>query len=59
MLMEWVNHASYIVKWGNVRLICDPWLEGPAFNQGWGLLSPTKLSYAEFSSILDIPARLH
>ena len=58
MLMERVNHASYIVKCGNVRLIRDPWLERPAFNQGWGLLSPTKLRYDEFSSILDIPARL-
>ena len=31
MLIEFVNHASLIVKSGNVRLIADPWLEGKSF----------------------------
>jgi len=50
----WVNHASFIVESGPVRLICDPWLEGSAFNDGWSLLSPTKLGYEEFGEITHI-----
>jgi UDP-MurNAc hydroxylase len=54
MLMTWVNHASFILETGTARLICDPWLEGAAFNNGWRLLSPTKLDYQEFSSVTHI-----
>jgi UDP-MurNAc hydroxylase len=54
MLIEWVNHASFIVESGPVRLICDPWLEGTAFNNGWSLVSPTKLTYEDFSRITHI-----
>jgi UDP-MurNAc hydroxylase len=54
MRMEWVNHASFIIRSGSVSLLCDAWLEGTAFNQGWSLLSPTKLSYEDFASITHI-----
>jgi UDP-MurNAc hydroxylase len=54
MLIEWVNHASFIVESGPVRLISDPWLEGTAFNNGWNLLTPTKLAYDDFASITHI-----
>ena len=54
MRIVWVNHASFIVESGQVRLICDPWLEGSAFNDGWNLVSPTKLRYEEFSGITHI-----
>jgi UDP-MurNAc hydroxylase len=54
MLIEWVNHASFIVEAGPVRLICDPWLEGTAFNNGWSLLTPTRLAYEDFASITHI-----
>jgi UDP-MurNAc hydroxylase len=54
MLIEWVNHASFIVESGPVRLICDPWLEGTAFNNGWSLLTPTKMVYEDFASITHI-----
>jgi UDP-MurNAc hydroxylase len=54
MQMEWVNHASFIIRSGSVSLLCDPWLDGKAFNQGWSLLSPTKFSYNDFTSISHI-----
>jgi hypothetical protein len=54
MLMTWVNHASFILDTQAVRLICDPWLAGASFNNGWRLLSPTKMAYQEFSSITHI-----
>jgi L-ascorbate metabolism protein UlaG (beta-lactamase superfamily) len=54
MQMEWVNHASFILRSGQVSLLCDPWLEGTIFNRGWSLLSPTKFVYAEFASVTHI-----
>lgn len=54
MRIVWVNHASFIVESRLVRLICDPWLEGSAFNDGWNLVSRTKMTYEEFSRITHI-----
>jgi UDP-MurNAc hydroxylase len=54
MQMEWVNHASFIIRSGAISLLCDPWLEGTTFNDGWTLLSPTRLSYDDFASISHI-----
>jgi|SRR5580693_67189 UDP-MurNAc hydroxylase len=54
MLLKWVNHASFILESGPVRLLCDPWLRGTVFNNGWSLLSPTKMSYEDFSAITHI-----
>ena len=41
MKIEFVNHASLIVDTNQSRILCDPWLSGRAFNDGWSLLSPT------------------
>jgi hypothetical protein len=30
--IEWVNHASDVLRHGPVNQIRDPWLEGPAFD---------------------------
>lgn len=54
MRITFVNHASFILEHGPVRLICDPWLEGTAFDQGWSLLSRTRLRYEEFDRITHI-----
>ncbi|HWY37103.1 MAG TPA: MBL fold metallo-hydrolase [Bacteroidia bacterium] len=51
MKIEFVNHSSFIIDHEGVRVICDPWLEGSVFNNGWSLISPTKFSYNDFSSI--------
>lgn len=54
MLIEWVNHASFVVESGTVTLICDPWLDGTAFNHGWRLISPTVFRYEDFARITHI-----
>jgi L-ascorbate metabolism protein UlaG (beta-lactamase superfamily) len=41
-VIEWVNHASFIVRSNGTSLLCDPWLFGPAFNDGWELLVPSE-----------------
>jgi UDP-MurNAc hydroxylase len=54
MWIEWVNHASFILESGKLRLICDPWLDGTIFDSAWRLLSPSQMRYEEFSSITHI-----
>ena len=40
--IEWVNHASYILRHKDFELLTDPWLYGPVFDNGWDLISPTQ-----------------
>jgi len=45
--IEFVNHASIIIYGDNVSILCDPWFEGPAFDNGWSLLVETPDSYVK------------
>ncbi len=36
--LKFINHACFYIESSNSILICDPWLEGLAFNNGWSLL---------------------
>ncbi len=54
MKIEFVNHASYVMDFGDIRLITDPWIEGPVFNNGWDLISKTVFDYEDFSNITHI-----
>jgi UDP-MurNAc hydroxylase len=40
MKLRFVSHASFSVESNGITLLCDPWLLGKAFNQGWALVSP-------------------
>lgn len=51
MRIEFVTHASFIVEHAGKRLICDPWLEGAVFNDGWRLIAPTRFGYDDFRTI--------
>lgn len=53
-LITFVNHASVVISDGNIALITDPWLFGSAFNNGWELLSKSKLTIDDFSKITHI-----
>ncbi len=37
-LLTFVNHACFYVTNDSTLLLVDPWVEGPAFNNGWSLL---------------------
>jgi UDP-MurNAc hydroxylase len=54
VVLTCVNHASIVLESQGVRLITDPWLEGAAFNNGWTLLSPTRLRYEDFARVTHI-----
>lgn len=36
--LQFLNHASYKCETDEFIILCDPWLEGSAFNNGWALL---------------------
>jgi UDP-MurNAc hydroxylase len=52
--IEFVNHSSFLQASGGVRLICDPWLGGAAFDDSWGLLAPTALRYEDFAGVTHL-----
>ena len=35
--LKFLNHASYALETKNTILLHDPWFEGNAFNNGWGM----------------------
>lgn len=46
MRITFVNHACVKIDTGSFSIVCDPWLNGPAFNAGWDLLVPTPIDVA-------------
>jgi L-ascorbate metabolism protein UlaG (beta-lactamase superfamily) len=51
MKIEFVNHSSFIIENAGLRIMCDPWLEGSVFNNGWTLISKTVFQYEDFKNI--------
>lgn len=37
--VTFLNHSCLLVESPQVRMLCDPWFEGSAFNDGWRLLA--------------------
>ncbi|NNC96362.1 MAG: hypothetical protein HKN92_12450 [Chitinophagales bacterium] len=54
MKIKWVNHASFITEYGSIKMICDPWIDGRVFNEGWEHISETKFTYEDFRDITHI-----
>lgn len=54
MQIRFLNHSSYILEAGPVRLLVDPWFDGKVFQDAWGLISSTPFRDEEFSSITHI-----
>jgi len=43
MQVTLINHACVKLALGDVVILCDPWLSGAAFNNGWDLLIKTPM----------------
>lgn len=54
MKIEFVCHASVVLRRDPVHLLCDPWLAGTAFDNGWALLSEPVFKAEDFASITHI-----
>jgi L-ascorbate metabolism protein UlaG (beta-lactamase superfamily) len=65
MKIDYLNHASVIIKSGGQSLLSDPWFSGTAFGGGWGLQydNPEALQKAQTCTHLWIshfhPDHLH
>lgn len=51
MRIEFVNHASILVEHKGVSVLCDPWLWGSAFMNGWDLLCTSDFPPERFENI--------
>lgn len=51
MHIEFVNHASVLIQHQGVSVLCDPWLWGSAFQNGWDLLCPSAFEPERFNDI--------
>ena len=38
-MIRFLNHASFMIAHENVTLLCDPYLDGTAFDNGWSLIA--------------------
>jgi L-ascorbate metabolism protein UlaG (beta-lactamase superfamily) len=45
MQLEFLNHASMLVRSGGISLLFDPWFEGTCFKGNWGLCSDNAHAY--------------
>lgn len=36
--IQFINHASVIIKGNNISVLSDPWYQGDSFHKGWNLL---------------------
>jgi UDP-MurNAc hydroxylase len=45
-----VNHACVKIATSDAVILCDPWIDGPAFHDGWDLLVPTPIGFDELTS---------
>lgn len=52
--ITWVNHASFVYSDGKSRLLCDPWLTGSAFNNGWRHITATCFRVDDFSDVSHV-----
>ncbi|MYJ81854.1 MAG: hypothetical protein F4046_08565 [Acidimicrobiaceae bacterium] len=50
-VIEFVNHASFVLEFAGSRIITDPWLFGTAFNDGWSLLCDYGFDPERFAEI--------
>jgi UDP-MurNAc hydroxylase len=54
--MRWLNHAGFALANHDhsVVLVCDPWTQGAAFNNGWDLMLPTPADAIDWSTVTHI-----
>lgn len=50
----WLNHAAFLLEDRDLRLVCDPWLTGTAFNRGWRLISPSRFEPDDFRGVTHL-----
>lgn len=52
MQVRFIGHAGIQVETNGLNIVCDPWLFGKVFNNGWALTSPSHRP--DFSSVTHV-----
>lgn len=56
--LTFINHAGYVIESEKSVLIVDPWVEGPAFDNGWALLDNSISNFDLVKFIIDKKKRI-
>ena len=54
MKLHFINHSSVLIEVLGRRLLCDLWLDGRAFDDGWALLAQSVHRYADLKQVTDL-----
>ncbi len=54
MDVKLINHSCLLYSHGDVKMICDPWIEGRVFDNGWDFIVPSAIAYEDFAEITHI-----
>ena len=54
MNIRFINHSCILIEKEDIKIICDPWLEGRVFDNGWDLIVPSAIEYQDFETITHI-----
>ncbi|HZV63618.1 MAG TPA: MBL fold metallo-hydrolase [Telluria sp.] len=57
--LTFVNHACFHVENDDTLLLVDPWLEGPAFNNGWSLLDQSTSNGAMVERLASLGLKIY
>jgi hypothetical protein len=51
LLIQWVNHAGFLLRHGTTCVSVDPWLEGLVFDESWSQLAQSCFTYRDFENV--------
>lgn len=54
MEIEFINHAAFTIIAAGLRILCDPWIDGEVFHNGWSLLALTKLRVQDSARVTHL-----
>jgi hypothetical protein len=57
--LQFINHACYLYESTDYIILCDPWVEGLAFNRGWSLLDQSTSNDKLLEKILKNKKKLY
>ena len=53
MQLKYINSASVLISEDDTSIICDPWLVGTSFNDGWAMYPQPNLTKIDYEFIYD------
>lgn len=51
---SFIGHSCIQIRWGEINLLCDPWLSGTVFNNSWELQPPPDLTRVDLEGLTHL-----